>query len=146
MDFDPRVIPLDALLAIFWSDHDPAEEAWSRQYMAGIWWDGDAQRDAIEQSRARIGGVVRTHMGPLGPFHRAEDYHQKHALRRQLTLMTVFEGYSEEQFEDSTVAMRLNALAYGHAVKGVVEREIDQMGLAERDRGFVMRLLGRARE
>ncbi|GAB3438434.1 peptide-methionine (S)-S-oxide reductase MsrA [Actinophytocola sediminis] len=87
--FDPEQISYDALLKVFWEGHDPTQgmrqgNDLGTQYRSAAYYTSDAQRTAIEESRAayeaaltRSGhGRITTEVAPLGEFYYAEDYHQ----------------------------------------------------------------------
>ena len=83
--FDPEVIPADVILDVFFTLHDPRQlnrqgADVGTQYRSAMFSDGDAQRELFEAARDRAsehweGGIVTT-IEPLGPFYRAEEYHQ----------------------------------------------------------------------
>ena len=89
--FDPAVLPLDRILAIFWESHNPTQgmrqgNDVGTQYRSAIYWTTDAQRAAAERSleayqaslsAARYGDIT-TEIAPAGPFYYAEDYHQQY--------------------------------------------------------------------
>ena len=78
MVFDPRRISYDDLLKVFWESHNPTQgmrqgNDVGTQYRSGIYYYGEAQREAAERSRdayqqrARRRGVRRHHHGdPAG--------------------------------------------------------------------------------
>jgi peptide-methionine (S)-S-oxide reductase len=88
---DPRRIPYEALLKVFWEAHDPTQgmrqgNDVGTQYRSAIYWTTEAQRRAAEASRdayhARLldqgYGPVTTDIAPAGPFYYAEGYHQQY--------------------------------------------------------------------
>jgi peptide-methionine (S)-S-oxide reductase len=92
--FDPAVIPYEALLKVFWENHDPTQgmrqgNDRGTQYRSGIYVADEAQRRAAEASRAayapRLGaagyGAITTEILPAGPFYFAEGYHQQYLAR-----------------------------------------------------------------
>ena len=55
--FDPTVVSYEELLRAFWESHDPTQgmrqgNDIGTQYRSGVYWYSDAQREAIERSRA----------------------------------------------------------------------------------------------
>lgn len=85
VQYDPSKISYDRLLEVFWHAHDPttlnrqgADEG--TQYRSVIFYHGDAQRAAAEQSRAAIAKEfprpIVTEIKPLTRFIEAEGYHQ----------------------------------------------------------------------
>jgi peptide-methionine (S)-S-oxide reductase len=92
--FDPKVVSYDALLRVFWENHDPTQGMrqgadLGTQYRSAIYtYDAD-QAQAAEASRrtyeaalkARGFGAVTTEIKPAGPFYFAEDYHQQYLAK-----------------------------------------------------------------
>jgi peptide-methionine (S)-S-oxide reductase len=85
--FDPSRISYEKLLDRFWHGIDPTQGDGQfcdlgDQYRSAIFYHGEAQRLAAEQSKKAIeaSGVLRkpiaTQILPAGPFYRAEEYHQ----------------------------------------------------------------------
>src|SRR3954447_7118470 len=92
--FDPAVLPLDGVLKLFWEGHDPTQgqrqgNDVGTQYRSAVYWAGDAQRAAVEASRAmfqaeltRAGfGQITTEIVEAGPFYYAEPYHQQYLAK-----------------------------------------------------------------
>jgi peptide-methionine (S)-S-oxide reductase len=89
--FDPAQVSLDEILRIFWEGHDPTQgmrqgNDMGTQYRSAVYWTGDAQRAAVEASRAAYGrelaaaghGEITTEIAEAGPFYYAEPYHQQY--------------------------------------------------------------------
>ena len=93
---------------------------------------------------AKLGQKIRTHIAPLTRFYLAEDYHQKHTLRRQWEFLSdLTRAYPDDHdLVGSTVAAKLNAYLDGEGSLAQLEGEIDQMGLSPLNR---RRLLDRVR-
>ncbi len=92
--FDPSVISYDALLRVFWENHDPTTGM--RQgndigstYRSGIYTYDERQAQAAADSKARYGanlltagfGAVTTEILPAPVFYYAEDYHQQYLAK-----------------------------------------------------------------
>jgi peptide-methionine (S)-S-oxide reductase len=89
--FDPTLIAYADLLKLFWEAHDPTQGMRQggdvgTQYRSGIYYYGDAQKQAAEGSRdayqqqltaARYGRIT-TEILPAPEFYYAEDYHQQY--------------------------------------------------------------------
>jgi peptide-methionine (S)-S-oxide reductase len=89
--FDPRTTSYDALLKIFWENHDPTQgmrqgNDVGTQYRSAIYYYTEEQRRAAEASRdayqprleqARYGPIT-TEILPAPEFYFAEDYHQQY--------------------------------------------------------------------
>jgi len=89
--FDPQVVSYEALLKVFWENHDPTQgmrqgNDIGTQYRSGIYYLNDAQRRAAEASRdayqqmlSKAGyGPITTEILPAPAFYYAEDYHQQY--------------------------------------------------------------------
>jgi len=92
--FDPNVTSYDAMLKVFWENHDPTQgmrqgNDVGTQYRSGIYYADDAQKRAAEASRetfqkqlAASGfGAITTEIVPLPEFYYAEDYHQQYLAK-----------------------------------------------------------------
>jgi peptide-methionine (S)-S-oxide reductase len=91
VEYDPRVISYDDLLATFWSTHNPTtrnRQGWDigSQYRSAIFTHGEKQRTAALASRdAHQSGLKReivTEIVPAERFWPAEDYHQQYLEKR----------------------------------------------------------------
>ena len=92
--FDPSVVSFDQLLKVFWENHDPTQgmrqgNDMGSQYRSAIYYTSEAQRAAIDSSRAmyqqRLSaagfGEITTEVKPLGEFYYAEPYHQQYLAK-----------------------------------------------------------------
>jgi peptide-methionine (S)-S-oxide reductase len=92
--FDPSVTSYDAMLRLFWENHDPTQRMRQgndigTQYRSGIYWQTEAQRDAALASRETFQkelsaagyGEISTEIEKAGPFYYAEDYHQQYLAK-----------------------------------------------------------------
>jgi peptide-methionine (S)-S-oxide reductase len=133
IDFDPRVVSYDDLLAEFWAAHRPTHEPYSRQYMAAAF-PSPQQLERALASRDRVatklGAEVATLVVPNARFYLAEDYHQKYYLRHDRILMAELAAYSPTAFVDSTAAARLNGFAAGQGTRAQLEGELDALQLS----------------
>ncbi len=92
--FDPKVTSYDALLKIFWENHDPTQGMQQgndvgTQYRSAIFTFSPEQKRAAEASRqafqdrlndARFGRIT-TEIADAPPFYYAEDYHQQYLAK-----------------------------------------------------------------
>ncbi len=89
--FDPAATSYDAMLRLFWENHDPTEgmrqgNDVGTQYRSLILWKGEAQHQAAEHSRdmyslrLREAGYpdITTDIAPASTFYYAEAYHQQY--------------------------------------------------------------------
>jgi peptide-methionine (S)-S-oxide reductase len=92
--FDPTVTSYDALLKVFWENHDPTQgmrqgNDVGTQYRSGIYYADEEQRRAAEASRdafqkqltASGFGAITTEIVPSPEFYYAEDYHQQYLAK-----------------------------------------------------------------
>nr|WP_321508196.1 peptide-methionine (S)-S-oxide reductase MsrA [uncultured Celeribacter sp.] len=92
--FDPKIISYEALLKVFWENHDPTQgmrqgNDRGTQYRSGIYFTSEAQRQAAEDSLAGYNvllqekgfGAITTEILPAGAFYFAEDYHQQYLAK-----------------------------------------------------------------
>ncbi|MFM8507378.1 MAG: peptide-methionine (S)-S-oxide reductase MsrA [Actinomycetota bacterium] len=89
--FDTARTSLDAMLRVFWENHDPTQgnrqgNDVGTQYRSAIYFADDAQRAAAEASRATFQaaltkagyGDITTEISPLRDYFYAEEYHQQY--------------------------------------------------------------------
>lgn len=87
VEYDPKQVSYDDLLRVFFLNHDPT--TMNRQgpdvgtnYRSAVYTLGDAQvaaaKAAAAATQARLGKPVTTEIAPLGPFWKAEEYHQQY--------------------------------------------------------------------
>ena len=92
--FDPEVTSLEAMLKLFWENHDPTlgmrqGNDVGSQYRSAIYTSSDAQQAAAEASRDRFQkvlddakiGEITTEIRPIGEFWYAEDHHQQYLAK-----------------------------------------------------------------
>lgn len=92
--FDPAVVSYQALLKLFWENHDPTQgmrqgNDVGTQYRSGIYTYSDAQQAAAEASREAFAprlaaagfGAITTEILPAPEFYYAEDYHQQYLAK-----------------------------------------------------------------
>lgn len=87
VSYDPAVINYEDILDIFWAVHDPTTlnrqgNDVGSQYRSVIFYSGDRQRQAAEDSVMRVSQLwkdpIVTEIKPLPKFYPAEDYHQNY--------------------------------------------------------------------
>jgi peptide-methionine (S)-S-oxide reductase len=92
--FDPAVTSYEAMLKLFWENHDPTQgmrqgNDIGTQYRSAIYVHGDGQGELAEASKAayqeRLSaagyGTITTEIADAGPFYYAEDYHQQYLAK-----------------------------------------------------------------
>ncbi len=92
--FDPRQTSYEALLRLFWENHDPTHgmrqgNDVGTQYRSAVYTTSDAQREAADASRQVFQrelrgaghGEITTEIAPLDAFFHAEGYHQQYLAK-----------------------------------------------------------------
>jgi peptide-methionine (S)-S-oxide reductase len=92
--FDPRTTTYEAMLKVFWENHDPTQgmrqgNDVGTQYRSGIYYADEAQKRAAEASRDAFQkqlstagyGAITTEIVPAPEFYYAEDYHQQYLAK-----------------------------------------------------------------
>ncbi|MGE0734122.1 MAG: peptide-methionine (S)-S-oxide reductase MsrA [Alphaproteobacteria bacterium] len=95
--FDPKQVPYEELLKIFWESHDPTQgmrqgNDVGTQYRSGIYVYNDVQRAAAERTkRAYEKRLMQAGFGPITTeivkapdFFYAEDYHQQYLAKNPM--------------------------------------------------------------
>jgi len=90
VEFDPTRIPYEKLLNVFFHIHDPTTPNRQGpdvgdQYRSAIFTFSPKQvtlaRQAAARAQTELHARVVTEIAPVGPFYKAEDYHQQYAER-----------------------------------------------------------------
>jgi peptide-methionine (S)-S-oxide reductase len=92
--FDPNVTSYDAMLKLFWENHDPTQgmrqgNDVGTQYRSAIYVGSPEQRAAAEATRDAFAerlkaagyGEITTEIADAGDFYYAEDYHQQYLAK-----------------------------------------------------------------
>lgn len=93
--YDPKVLPLNELLALFWESHDPTQgmrqgNDVGTQYRSAVYVSSEEDLAAVQSSMeayqsaltdADHGGTVTTEVKLAGPYYYAEDYHQQYLAK-----------------------------------------------------------------
>jgi peptide-methionine (S)-S-oxide reductase len=93
IEFDPAKVNYDALLKVFWENHDPTTPNrqgpdFGSQYRSAVFYHSDAQRKAAEKFKeeleksGRFRRPIVTQIVPAPEFWPAEEYHQKYLEKR----------------------------------------------------------------
>jgi peptide-methionine (S)-S-oxide reductase len=93
--YDPAKVSYDALLNVFWENHDPTQlnrqgPDWGTQYRSAIFFHSAEQESAAKVSKealeksGRLKKKVVTQIEPARPFYPAEEYHQQYLEKRGL--------------------------------------------------------------
>ena len=92
--FDPSITSYENMLKVFWENHNPTQgmrqgNDVGTQYRSALYWNNDAEREAIEASAASFApalaaagyGEITTDLEAAGTFYYAEDYHQQYLAK-----------------------------------------------------------------
>ncbi len=143
IDYDPALISYEEILALFWDNHNPTAQAWSRQYMAAVYYHNDDQKKAAFESKAaveeQLNAKIVTVLAPLEKFYLAEDYHQKYYLQARPAIAGDLLSYYPDfrGFVDSTAAARINGFIGGYGDESQLAEEIDSYGLSSRSKDLL---------
>lgn len=91
--FDPTKVTYDELLEVFWANHDPTTPNRQgpdvgEQYRSAVFFHTPEQERKARELKAALEASGRfkrpivTEITPAGPFHRAEEYHQRYLEKR----------------------------------------------------------------
>ena len=96
VNYDPAVVSYDALVDIFFANHNPTE--WNRQgpdvgtqYRSVVFYEDAEQKQVAERKKSELAASGRfkrdivTIIEPVTTFWPAEDYHQQYLLKRGMT-------------------------------------------------------------
>ncbi len=95
VDFDPDIVGYNALLDVFWNNHDPTTlnrqgPDVGAQYRSVIFYRDEEQKELAERSKqimeqsGRFKRPIVTQIVPASTFYVAEDYHQQYLEKRGL--------------------------------------------------------------
>jgi peptide-methionine (S)-S-oxide reductase len=95
VEFDPAKVTYDALLEVFWANHDPTTPNRQgpdvgTQYRSVVFYTTPEQEALAKQSKEKLDrsgklkNPVVTLIEPAKPFYEAEEYHQKYLEKRGL--------------------------------------------------------------
>lgn len=88
--YDPAIISFDALLKVFFENHDPTQgnrqgNDVGTQYRSAVYTYTDAQletaRSAVDRYTEAYGRAVTTEIAKAGDYYPAEDYHQQYLAK-----------------------------------------------------------------
>ncbi|MDQ4013040.1 MAG: peptide-methionine (S)-S-oxide reductase MsrA [Thermoproteota archaeon] len=94
IQFDPKVIPFERILDVFWHTHDPTTlnrqgNDVGTQYRSAIFYHNEKQKEIAEKSKKNLEkeGLYKdsivTKITPFNNFYEAEDYHKNYYDKNQ---------------------------------------------------------------
>jgi len=134
--YDPEVISYEEIQDVFWDDHNPYSQSPYTQYQNIAFYENDDQRKAIGRYVSKLekdGRKVKARVEPLRSYTLAEDYHQKHSLRRFPEFVEALEGMAQGQgWMFTKEATRLNGYLGNYGSCESLEKEVRSFGLPDR--------------
>lgn len=147
LDYDPDTITFNDLLELFWANHEYGlTTKLKRQYQSMILYHDQEQKLAAETSykvmEERCKEPLRTEIAPAGIFYPAEDYHQKYRLQGHKDLCYSL-GLDSAKLQTSHLAARLNGYLVGVGGRTQFDKEVERLGLDDKQAEYVRRELER---
>ncbi|RIX60153.1 peptide-methionine (S)-S-oxide reductase [Paenibacillus nanensis] len=153
VEFDPSKLSFRQIVTVFWDNHKPSNINGykGRQYQSLLFYEDASQKEVIHQvlQELKVGGRGEpdTEIHPYASFYLAEERHQKYYLKRyphaMETLLPLFDTHAE--FNDSTIAARMNGLAKGYTGLERVKKEIETWEMEVGERSGIIQLISRIR-
>ena len=119
IEFDPKVLPFEKILDIFWHTHDPTTlnrqgNDVGTQYRSAIFYHNQKQKEIAEKSKRDLekDGVYKdsivTEITPFREFYVAEDYHKNY-----------YENHQDAPYCNFIIDPKVNKLLlkYGNNIK-----------------------------
>lgn len=143
IDYDPKVIDYEALLDLFWANHDPTAKV-KLQYTSFIFYHDKEQKEIAERTlkeqQKLYNKPLVTEVKPAVKFFDAEDYHQKYRLQQHPWLCELLDCKGD-LLKDSYIAARLNGYVIGCGGVSQFENELAILGLDEKSGDYVRKLV-----
>jgi len=121
--YDPDIVSYADLLDVFWHNHSPSTQAYSKQYRSIAFYNSEKQQDIaekyIENKETEEENNIYTEILPIENFTVAEDYHQKYLLKSNDLLYNRVRGIfdNEDEYVKSKLATKLSAYNSGFLSK-----------------------------
>jgi peptide methionine sulfoxide reductase msrA/msrB len=136
IEYNPEIISYRELVQLFWDNHDPYQQSYSRQYRSIIFFHDQSQEETArvvkKELEADTGKTIITEFKKFNGFYLAEDYHQKYHLQEHRDFKEHYlDIYSRQGFINSTAAARVNGYLAHKGKKDQLAKEINDLGLTE---------------
>jgi len=129
VSYDPARLSYEQLLEAFWHNVDPTDGGGQfcdrgNQYRSAIFFEGEAQRRAAEESKkaleasGRLKKPIVTQIVPLEAFYAAEDYHQDFYKKNPGRYMTYRAGCGRDRRLTELWGAEAGHVASGHGTSG----------------------------
>lgn len=135
--YDPKLTSFEVLVKVFLVSRDHTKRS-SRQYRSIILFHEDQKETAARLINSNQ-NFKYIEIEQFQDFHRAENKHQKNALRRHPGLFKCF--HWEDCIASSFVATRLNGYVSGHGTMANFNREWKSLGLSARIAEYVRNVI-----
>jgi peptide methionine sulfoxide reductase msrA/msrB len=134
IDYDPNIISYQELVEIFFDNHNPYTNSYSRQYASILFYHNQEQKDTAlkikDNLESKTARTIKTQIREYEKFYLAEDYHQKFRLQQQPDFASVYlEKLTMEEFINSTAAARVNGYLTGAGSRENIIANINLLGL-----------------
>jgi peptide methionine sulfoxide reductase msrA/msrB len=107
--FDPKIVPYEDLLDVFWNQVDPTDPDGQfvdrgSQYRTAIFFHNDRQRQLAQQSKNNLAASgyfdkpIATEIIPFTKFYPAESYHQGYCRKNPIRYKFYHRNSGREQF------------------------------------------------
>jgi len=91
VEFDPKIVPYEKLLEVFWSTHNPTQKNRQgpdegTQYRSAIFYYSELQEKiaekSIKEAQKKFKDKIATEIVKANTFYKAEEYHQKYLMKK----------------------------------------------------------------
>ncbi|MEW5318064.1 MAG: hypothetical protein WDW38_009317 [Sanguina aurantia] len=85
--FDPQVTSYEALLQVFFREHNPCVRSYKPQYKSAVYYHDEEQRQVITSMitdlETTYGKKIATTVDPVSVWTDAEEYHQQYVAKKR---------------------------------------------------------------
>lgn len=139
VDYDPNITSYEALLKMFWKNHNPSACA-KRQYMSAIFYHDEEQKSLAEiqlkELQKNTQAILQTEILKAETFYEAELYHQKYFLQNHKSLCESL-GLKGSTIISSHAATRINGYVGGFGKVADFEDEWQKLGITEEQMEYI---------
>jgi peptide methionine sulfoxide reductase msrA/msrB len=140
--YDPTRITYEELLDVFWRHVDPTDPGGQfvdrgSQYRSVIFYANEKERQLAEASKKRLANSgpftrpIVTDILPLGPFYKAEDYHQDYYKRNPIRYKWYRSRSGRDKFLEKTWAGMKTDMKHEMKTSDMTDKEVMDKGNVE---------------
>ena len=140
--YDPTRITYEELLDVFWRHVDPTDPGGQfvdrgSQYRSVIFYANEKERQLAEASKKRLANSgpftrpIVTDILPLGPFYKAEDYHQDYYKRNPIRYKWYRSRSGRDKFLEKTWAGMKTNIKHEMKTSDMTDKEVMDNGNVE---------------